>query len=90
MFAHHTIDSILALACVDKGVTEREKKALTYLLTGRDNVSQVVKYKDAAERLGLTVSTIKKLANNGILKRVINGGCRACGITEDSLIAYAS
>lgn len=90
MFAQHTVDSILALACIDKGVTEREKSALTAILSGDFATSAIVKYKDAARRLGLTVPTIKKLAIKGILMRVVNGGCRACGVTEDSLIAYAS
>lgn len=90
MFACHTRDSIIALACIDKGVTENEKQALVSLLSGRASPSAVVKYKDAAKRLGLTVPTVKKLAVKGILKRVVNGGTRACGVTEDSLINYAS
>ena len=35
MFACHTRDSIIALACIDKGVTEHEKQALVSLLSGQ-------------------------------------------------------
>lgn len=90
MFADHTRESIIALAVIDKGVTEAERKSLAAILSGKQPTSAVVSYRDAARRLGVSVATIKKLATRGILKRIVNGGVRACGVTEDSILNYAT
>ena len=89
MFASHTRESIIALAVIDKGVTEAERKTLMSVLTGKRPISEVVSYKDAARMIGMSVCTVKKLAAQGILKRIVNGGKRACGVTEESLLEYA-
>lgn len=93
MFAEHTQSSILALACIDKGVTDAEKNALQLLLLGKHKTpcAVVVKYKDAASRLGLSIPTIKRLVAEGRLTKVhATSTKRACGVTEESLNAIAS
>ena len=67
MFAEHTVDSIVALANLDKGVTDRERDALQMVLLGKrlGGGCAVVKYKVAAQRLGLSVSAVKKLVETG-------------------------
>lgn len=92
MFAEHTVQSIIALACLDRGVTDREKDDLQMVLIGKSpRDCAVVKYKDAAKRLGLSLPQIKMLAKDGKLKKVYGQGTRkAMGVTEESLRKLAS
>ena len=92
MFAEHTAQSIIALACIDKGVTDKEKDDLQMLLIGRrPGDCAVVRYRDAAKRLNLSLPEIKRLAKTGTLKRVYGQGTtRAIGVTEESIRRLAS
>ena len=90
MFAEHTIESIVALACLDKGATDAEKDELQGLLLGRRRTRAVVKYRDAAKRLGLSLPTVKRLVKDGRLKGIPGTGKRACGISEESLERYSA
>lgn len=93
MFAEHTVRSIIALACIDKGVTDAEKDALERVLSGegreQDSV-RCVKYATAAEMLGLSVPTIKRLVKSGRLKAVSGTGSIALGVTLESVKRFAS
>lgn len=92
MFAEPTMEHILAIACTDRGVTDREKEALQILLLGKTQGDfAVVKYRDAAKRLGLSLPQIKMLAKSGALKKVYGQGThKAMGVTEESLRKLAS
>lgn len=92
MYSHHTISSILALASIDENVTSSEKDALQMLLLGKkESCCKIVRYKDAADRLGLSVSAVKKLTRDGKLKKVYGlGDKKACGISEESIRRLAS
>jgi len=91
MFSDHTRRSIIALACIDEGVTDTEKDALQGVLLGRRTASSaVVRYKDAAKRLGLSVPTIKRLVKSGRLQGVKGIGTRYCGISEESIERYSA
>lgn len=92
MYADHTVKSIMAIACLDAGVTDKEKEALQLLLLGKkDGCGEVaVKYKDAARMLNLSVIGVKQLVKAGRLKKVIGSGSRAIGVTSESLRKLAS
>lgn len=93
MFADHTVQSIIALACIDKGVTDAEKDALSRVLSGiRDEPSPAgcVRYAEAARMLNLSVPTIKRLVKRGALKPIIGTGANALGVTMESVRRYAS
>lgn len=90
MFSEHTKKSIIALACIDEGVTDAEKDALESVLTGRRRPCAVVRYSDAAKRLGLSVPTIKRLVKSGRLQGIKGIGTRYCGITEESIERYSA
>ena len=90
MFSQHTVKSIIALACIDEGVTDAEKDALQGVLLGRRRTSPVVKSRDAATRLGLSLPTIKRLVKNGKLRGVKGVGSRYYGIAEESIERYSA
>lgn len=94
MFSESTKGAMLALAAVDTGVTNAEREALAWILSGRDAARTrrcgIVKYAEAARRLGMSVQSVKRMAANGLLRRVSTGGPRAYGVTEESLIGFAS
>lgn len=91
MFSDATRNAICALAAVDEGVTPAEREMLSGLLSGRRGRSVgIVKYAEAARRLGLSVPSVKRLVANGRLRSVSTGGPRACGVTEDSLMRFAT
>lgn len=90
MFAPHTIAAITALACVDAGVTPREKDALCALLRGRSPAAPspvaVVKYPEVARLTGLSLATVKRMARGGAFTKVYNhGAAHACGVTAASV-----
>lgn len=94
MFTDATRNAMIALAAVDPGVTAAEWEALSSLLSGqpageRARKCGIVKYADAARRLGVSVQSIKRMAQNGLLRRVSTGGPRACGVTEESLVGLS-
>ena len=93
MFAEHTVRSIIALACIDKGVTDAEKDALGRVLSGvgkEQDVAECVKYATAAKMLGLSVPTIKRLVKSGKLKAGKGTGSSALGVTLESVRRFAS
>ena len=90
MFSESTKNAICALVAIDSSVTPAERERLVEVLSGRaGRMIGVVKYKDAAKRLNLSVPSIKKMVANGKLKTVSTGGPRSCGVTEESLMAIA-
>ena len=90
MFSEHTKKSIIAIACIDDGVTDAEKDALEGVLSGRRRLCAVVRYRDAAKRLGLSVPTIKRLVKSGRLQGIKGIGNRYCGISEESIERYSA
>lgn len=90
MFSQHTAKSIIALACLDEGVTDAEKDALQSVLAGRRRECAVVRYGEAAKRLGLSVPTIKRLVKDGKLRGVKGIGSRYYGIAEESIERYSA
>ena len=90
MFSEHTKKSIIAIACIDDGVTDAEKDALEGVLSGRRRLCAVVRYRDAAKRLGLSVPTIKRLVKSGQLRGVKGIGSRCYGISEESIERYSA
>lgn len=92
MFDERTASSILALACLDDKVTQKERDALQLLLLGKNPADcHIVKYRDAAARLGMSYNAVKSLVAKGKLKKVYaTGSKKAYGISEDSLRKLAS
>lgn len=85
MFAQHTIEAIIALACIDTGVTESEKNKLQFLLHNGSTSAKIVRFKEAAKMLNLTQPTVRRMAASGILQGVKTGGVRSNGVTEQSI-----
>ena len=90
MFAQHTVESIVALACIDRGVTDTEKDALQRVLLGVSDDCKVVRYKDAARMIGLSLPTVKRLVKCGRLTGAIGTGSRALGITLRSIERFGA
>lgn len=91
MFSSSTSHAILVLAMNDEKATETEKSALKRVLTGDVRASsRVVKYKEAARRLGLSYQTIKNLVGSGALKGVRGSAGRMVGVSEESILDYCS
>lgn len=92
MFTESTRSAMMALAAIDVRATEEERTALAAVLSGRQEAEErtrncrIVKYAEAAKRLGVSVQSVKRMAGKGVLRRVTTGGIRACGVTEDSLM----
>lgn len=92
MFAEITQNMIMAAAISDKGVTEREKESLLDFITGTkksSEVNKIVKYRDAADRLGVSIPTIKRLVKEGRLTPILGSGNRAIGVTLSSMNTYS-
>lgn len=92
MFAEYTIAAIMSLAAVDKTATSDDRDRLQDALTGVSRSKGIlVRYSEAARRLGVSVPTVKRLAKQGRLKKVYGlGNKNAIGVTEDSLARFAS
>jgi len=87
MFSRHTIDAIVALTAVDPCVTESERRRIDDVLNGTEisDSRSPAPYGRAAEVLGTSVSTVKRLVKAGRLVSVIGTGSRAIGVSWDSL-----
>lgn len=87
MFSQHTVEAIVAITAIDKGVTADEKRRLDELLsrhTERESVMPFITYTFAAKNLKRSPSTIKRLVKAGRLRPVIGTGCKAIGISWES------
>ncbi len=90
MFSRHTADAILALASVDGAVTERERRLLENVLSGNGAEAMTagcLSFREAADRIGRSTLTVKRLAKAGRLAAVRGTGRRAIGVTAESLDA---
>lgn len=90
MFSRHTAEAICALASVDGAVTERERRLLERLLSesGAEAMpDRCLSFREAADRIGRSTLTVKRLAKAGRLAAVRGTGRRAIGVTAESLDA---
>ena len=91
MFSTATSHAILVLALNDEKATENEKTAIKRVLSGDTrSASRIVKYKDAARRLGLSYQTVKNLVGRGALRGVRGSAGRMVGVSEESILDYCS
>ena len=80
----------MAIAVEDETATDHEKDELQLVLLGKrtPRAMSVVRYKDAARMLDLSVLTVKRLVKAGRLKAAAGSGSRSCGVTRTSLDEY--
>ncbi len=94
MFPPSIRQAILTLANADDRIMDKERKALQELLDGEGKYirtrtpSRVVRYREVADRLGISLPTVKALVNAGRLQGVQGVGKSYIGVTESSLLRY--
>lgn len=92
MFAPMTKAAILSIAEMDNGLDKAERDSLMAVISGGATRPEdtMVRYRDAARRLNVSLETIKRLARLGKLRKVIGGGKRAIGVSESSINNFVS
>lgn len=92
MFAPMTKAAIWSIAEMDNGIDKAERDSLAAVINGgiSHREDAMVRYRDAARRLNVSLETVKRLARLGRLQKVIGGGKRAIGVTESSLHSFIS
>ena len=92
MFALMTKAAILSIAEMDKGIDKAERDSLMAVISGGAVRPEdaMVRYRDAARRLNVSLETVKRLARLGKLRKVIGGGKRAIGVSESSINNFVS
>lgn len=92
MFAPMTKAAIMSIAEMDKGIDKAERDSLVAIISGEGSrpADAMVRYRDAARRLNVSLETVKRLARLGKLRKVIGGGKRAIGVAESSINNFVS
>ena len=85
MFSEHIKAAILALVEVDAKATESDREGVVVALSGGRAKDRVVGFREAAERTGLHVNTIRAMARNGVVDGVRGSGSRMIGISGRSM-----
>lgn len=91
MFSRKTVEKIVALLVSDPGVSAAEREAVYRALeqgqakTVVANV-RIVKFADAAGRLGVSVGTVRNMVRRGRLKAAYGSSHKAIGVREESLM----
>jgi excisionase family DNA binding protein len=85
MFAPMTKASILAIARLDQGVSRDERDALIRVVSGVRQLDPMLRYRDAAARLNVSLATVRRLVKSGKLKTVAGSGSRNIGVTAESV-----